>query len=233
MHFYNRNNINLFRIIYLYLASFAMTTDKFVVSCDKDAVYLSRDKANHMFLIEFRAHNPKIRIDVLLTFDIYKMMYELNKDLFDSHHIAYPDPTDPSRAEILFIFKSIMGLGERYTHVYTHMPHLHQSQSQLQQSQNQTQVIQISSANVPKTGDDASSLRHMIPKRAEQIDSDNSNITIHVQPDGHTIQFHYKFKLQMSKPDDMIAIPPFVDKAISTMMKTIFVRMKQFIECLG
>ena len=37
----------------------------------------------------------------------------------------------------------------------------------------------------------------------------------------------------MSKPDDVLPIPPFVDKAIGTMMKTIFVRMKQFIECLG
>jgi len=206
-----------------------MTTEKFTMTCDKDSVYLSRDKANHMFLIEFRAHNPKIRIDALLTFDIYKMMYELNKDLFDSYNIAYPDPADPSRAELLFIFKSIMGLGERYTHVHTHMPHLlNQSRSQMQQAE----VIQVSSVNVPK-GYDASLLKHLIPKRAEQIDSDNSNITVHVQPDGHTIQFHYKFKLKMSKPDDLIAIPPFVDKAIGTMMKTIFVRIKQFIECLG
>ena len=198
-------------------------TEHFVMTCDKDSVYLSRDKANYMYLIEFRAQNHKIRIDALLTFDIYKMMYELNKDLFDSYHIAFPDPEDPSRAEILFIFKSIMGLGERYTHVHTHMPHL--------LNQSYTQVIQITSANVPKSS--PSSLRHLIPKRAEQIDSDNSNITIHVQPDGHTIQFHYKFKLQLSKPGDVISIPPFVDKAVSTMMKTIFVRMKQFIECLG
>ena len=205
--------------------------DKFVMTCDKDSVYLSRDKSKHMYLIEFRAHNPKIRIDALLTFDIYKMMYELNKDLFDSYHIAYPDPADPSRAELLFVFKSIMGLGERYTHVYTDMPHLLPTQQDYTQSQ--SQIIHIMSANVPKTGTVPPMLRHLIPKRAEQIDSDNSNITIHVQPDGHVIQFHYKFKLQMSKPDDVLPIPPFVDKAIGTMMKTIFVRIKQFIECLG
>ena len=208
-----------------------MTTEKFVMTCDKDSVYLSRDKANCMYLIEFRAHNPKIRIDALITFDIYKMMYELNKDLFDSYYIAYPDPADPSRAELLFVFKSIMGMGERYTHVNTHMPHLHQSNLQ-SFDQNQSQNIHIMSENVPK-GSELSLLRYLIPNRAELIDSDNSNITIHVQPDGHVIQFHYKFKLQMSKPDDLIAIPPFVDKAIGAMMKTIFVRMKQFIECLG
>ena len=205
-----------------------MSSEKFVMTCDKDSVYLSRDKPNYMYLIEFRARNEKIRIDALLTFDIYKMMYELNKDLFDSYHIAYPDPADPSRAEILFIFKSIMGLGERYTHVFTDMPHVLKTQTQ---NQTQTQVIEIASMNVPKNS--PSLLRHLIPKRAEQIDSDNSNIIIHVQPDGHVIQFHYKFKLQLSKPDDVISIPPFVDKAVSTMMKTIFVRMKQFIECLG
>ena len=204
---------------------------KYVMTCDKDAVYLSRDKANHMYLIEFRAHNPKIRIDALLNFDIYKMMYELNKDLFDSYHIAFPDPANPSCAELMFVFKSIMGLGERYTHVCTHMPHLLNQLSSSQMQQEQTQVIQISSANVPKT--ETSLLRHLVPKRAEQIDSDNSNITIHVQPDGHTIQFTYEFKLQLSKPDNVISIPPFVDKAIGTMMKTIFVRMKKFIECLG
>lgn len=201
----------------------SVATDRFVMTCDKDSVYLSRDKANHMYLIEFRAHNSKIRIDTLLTFDIYKMMYELNKDLFNSYHIAYPDPADPSRAELLFIFKSILGLGERYTHVHTHMPHL-SNQPHLEKGQ----VICISSANVPNAA--PSQLRHLIPRRAEQIDSDDSNITIHVQPDGHVIQFHYKFKLQLS---NAISIPPFVDKAIGTMMKTIFVRMKQFIECLG
>ena len=201
----------------------------YVLSCDKDSVYLSRDKANHMYLIEFKAVNHKIRIDALLTFDIYKMMYELNKDLFDAYHIAFPDPSDPSRAEILFIFKSVMGLGERYTHVYTHMPHLLQPAHQGEPGQGQ--VIHINSANVPKGTDSA--LKHLIPRRAEQIDSDNSNITIHVQPDGHAIQFYYNFKLQLSKPDDVISIPPFVDKAVSAMMKNIFVRMKQFIEYLG
>lgn len=200
----------------------------YVMSCGKDEVYLSRDKANSMYLIEFRARNPKIRIDALLTFDIYRMMYELNKDLFESHHIVFPDPSDPSRAELLFIFKSIMGLGERYTHVYTHMPHLSHQEPL---AQDQSQVIHVTSANVPKGTDSA--LRHLIPRRAEQIDSDDSHITVHVQPDGHAIQFHYEFKLQLSKPDDVISIPPFVDKAVSTMMKTIFVRMKQFIECLG
>jgi hypothetical protein len=202
--------------------------EHFVLSCDKDFVYLSRDKPKYMYLIEFKAVNPKICIDALLTFDIYKMMYELNKDLFESYHIAFPDQADPSRAELIFIFKSIMGLGERYTHVYTHMPHLSQPSVH---GQGQGQVIYISSANVPKNA--PSQLRHLIPRRAEQIDSDNSNITIHVQPDRHAIQFYYKFKLQLSNPDDVISIPPFVDKAISSMMKTIFVRMKQFIECLG
>jgi len=200
---------------------------KYVMTCDKDSVYLSRDKANHMYLIEFKATNAKIRIDVLLTFDIYKMMFELNKDLFDAYHIAFPDPNDPSCAEILFIFKSVLGLGERYTHVYAHMPHLKQGQT----PPGQGQVIRIISANVPKGSE--SVLKDLIPRRAEQIDSDDSNITIYVQPDAHAMQFHYNFKLQLSKPDDVISVPPFVDKAVSTMMKTIFVRMKQFIECLG
>ena len=208
-----------------------MSTEQFVLKCDKNSVYMSRDKANHMYLIEFRAQNPKICIDALLTFDIYKMMYELNKkDLFDSYHIAFPDPADPSRAELIFIFKSVMGLGERYTHVYTHMPHLSSNQQQ-QLEQGQEYIIHISSANVPK--DAPSQLRHLIPRRAEQIDSDNSNITIHVHSDRHAIQFHYKFKLQLSNPNDVIPIPPFVDKAIGAMMKNIFVRMKQFIEILG
>jgi len=203
-------------------------TENFTLACDKDSVYLSRDKPNYMYLIEFRAHNPKIRIDGLLTFDIYKMMFELNKDLFDSHYIAFPDPNNPSRAEILFIFKSIMGLGERYTHVFTEIPHL---LNVSQVPQNESQVICFNSINVPKNA--PSLLRHLIPKRAEQIDSENSNIVIHVQPDGRTINFYYKFRLMLSKPDDVISIPPFVDKAVSTMMKTIFVRIKQFIECLG
>ena len=164
-----------------------------------------------------------------MTFDIYKLLYELNKDIFVSHHIVYPDPADPSRAEIMFIFKGIMGLGERYTHVYTHMPHLLEPVQDPESGQGR--VIHIRSENVPTTG--PSLLRHLIPRRAEQIDSDNSNITIHVQPDGHTIQFYYKFKLQLSKPGDVVSVPPFVDKAISAMMKNIFVRLKKFIELLG
>jgi hypothetical protein len=190
--------------------------------CEKDSVHLSRDKSNHMNLIEFRAQNLKIRIDSLLTFDIYKMMYELSKDIFDSYHIAFPDPEDPSRAEQLFVYKGVMGLGKRYTHVYTHILHAEQGQGQL---------ICSNSTNVPN--DAPSQLRHFIPNRAEQIDSNNSNMTIHVQPDGHVIQFQYKFKLKISKTDDVISVPPFVDKAVSIMMKTIFVRMKRFIECLG
>ncbi len=200
------------------------------MSCDKDSVYLSRDKARYMYLIEFKLVNPNIYIDVLLTFDIYKMLYELNKDLFHSYNIA-PDPADPSRAELLFIFKSIMGLGERYIHVYTHIPHLSNEPAQ-QPLEGQGQTIYISSVNVLKN-DTQSRLRHLITRRAEQIDSDNSTMTIHVQPDKHGIQFYYNFKMRLSKPDDVIPIPPFVDKAVSTMLKNMFVRMKQFIERLG
>jgi hypothetical protein len=208
----------------------------YVLTCDKDEVYLSRDKANKLYLIEFKATNPNIRIDALLTFDIYKMIYELNKDIFDSYHVAFPDPADPSRAELLFILKSAMGLGERYTHVYTQMPHLlHQGQEQEQdqkgQGQGQGKIIYMISENISK--DAPSALRHLIPRRAEQLDSDDSTITIHVQPDGHAIQFYYQFKLQLSKPGDVISIPPFVDKAVSAIMKNTFVRVKKFIECLG
>ena len=200
--------------------------DKFVMSCDKDSVYLSRDKSSHMYLIEFKSKNPKIRMDTMMTFDIYKLIYELNKDIFVAYHIAYPDPADPSHAELMFIFKSAMGLGERYTHVHAHMPHLLEPRME-----GQGYVVHIHSTNVPENG--PSLLRHLIPKRAEQIDSDNSNITIQVQSDGHGIQFYYKFKLQLSKPGDVITIPPFVEKAIGILMKTIFVRLKQFIECVG
>jgi hypothetical protein len=109
------------------------------------------------------------------------------------------------------------------------MPHLLEPAPE--SGSEQGRVIHIHSVNVPTTG--PSLLRHLIPRRAEQIDSDNSNITIHVQPDGHAIQFYYKFKLQLSKPGDVVSVPPFVDKAISTMMKTIFVRLKKCIEYLG
>jgi len=204
----------------------------YVLTCDKDEVYLSRDKANKLYLIEFKATNPNIRIDALLTFDIYKMIYELNKDIFESYHIAFPDPADPSRAELLFILKSAMGLGERYTHVYTHMPHLlHQGGDQGEEQKGQGKNIYMISENIAK--DAPSALRHLIPRRAEQLDSDDSTITIHVQPDGHAIQFYYQFKLQLSKPGDVISIPPFVDKAVSAIMKNTFVRVKKFIECLG
>jgi hypothetical protein len=179
-----------------------------------------------MYLIEYQSTNQNIRMDTMMTFDIYKLIYELNKDIFVSYHIAYPDPADPSRAEILFIFKSAMGLGERYTHVNAHMPHLLEPRQE-----GQGYVVYIHSTNVAENG--PSLLRHLIPRRAEQIDSDNSNITVHIQPDGHAIKFYYKFKLQLSKPGDVISIPPFVEKAISVMMKTIFVRLKQFIERIG
>ena len=45
-----------------------MVEERYVITCDKDSVYLSRDKANHMYLIEFKAVNSKIRIDAILTF---------------------------------------------------------------------------------------------------------------------------------------------------------------------
>ena len=109
------------------------------------------------------------------------------------------------------------------------MPHL--LNPSYGQSVDQGQVIYISSNNVPKS--DPSQIRHLIPKRAEQIDSDNSLFTVHIQPDRHVIQFYYKFNLKLTKPGDIIPVPPFVDKAVSLMMKTMFVRMKQFIEILG
>lgn len=36
-----------------------MAEEHFVLTCDKESVYLSRDKANHMYLIEYQSQNQK------------------------------------------------------------------------------------------------------------------------------------------------------------------------------
>jgi hypothetical protein len=196
-------------------------TDTYVLSCYKDDVYLSRCKKNHMYLIEFKAVNNKINIRGILNFDLYKMMFELNKDVFESYKIIFPDSDNTSVAEILFIFKTLPGLGERYTHVVACMPHLLESENK--------NLIKIESSNANK---ETSFLKQFIPKNATQIDSDNSSILINVSSDNHSIQFYYNFKMLLSS-DDKIYIPPMVDTIVSKYMKTIFVRIKLFIESLG
>ena len=73
----------------------------FKVVCNKENIHLKRDKINNMFLLQLNANNKNINFYDIINFNIYGVLYELNKDKLEKIEIKKIISKD--EIEILFI----------------------------------------------------------------------------------------------------------------------------------
>ena len=183
--------------------------NNFKILCNKENIYLSKDKEKNMYLLEFKVKNPKIFIPNLINFKIYELLFELNKDVIESVEIKRI--INENEIDVLILFKQFgesFGIKKKFMYVNV----------QIEYSQN---IIYIRS-------NDLSLNDTSITNFYEPMKNDLSFIRIASSEDGHEIDLQNIFKMSVSDE-----LPIFMENITGILMKKIFHRLKLFIENLG
>jgi len=102
------------------MAASSIGSNNFKTICAKDDMVLRKNIDMKLFSLEYVYNNKVIDMSSLININIHNLLYEVNKDIFDSINIQ-PVSHDPDNTEynILYIFKDFGGdLGGFKTYMY-------------------------------------------------------------------------------------------------------------------
>ena len=172
---------------------------------EKDGFKFEKLK-NNAFNISFDVENIKLDLPSLINFDLVKLIYELNSDIYISSNLEkIPDSNAAIVTLLMNHFFADLGLPQRYSHIYM-----------TQETQEKQIVFNACSIyTCPKPNG--------IPDEAQLMPIKYMIITCDI-----ITQNKVDFKCSIVF-DDELRIPPFAEKVIGLMIHKIFTRVKKFI----
>ena len=171
---------------------------------EKDGFKFEKLKDN-AFNLSFNVENSKLNLPSLINFDLVKLIYDLNSDIYISNHLQ--KIPESNAAIIILLMKQFfedLGLPQRYSHLYM--------------TQETTDKQIVFSACSIHTGKPIG-----IPDEAELMPIKYMVITCDIITQ-HNIDFNCSIVFE-----DDLKIPPFAEKVIGIMIHKIFMRVKKFI----
>lgn len=179
----------------------------FKMVCNKENIHLKRDKVNNMFLLQLNASNSNINLYDIVNFNIYRVLYELNKDKIEK--IEIKKVISHEEIEVLFVFKELskdIGLKRKY--MYLHV--------KIQDKPNQRKFLShdIEYENMEEL------------KGYERIRNDYSILIVNFE-NQHKININYFFKFVLVEE-----LPIYMENILGLLMKKLFFNLKLFIENL-
>jgi hypothetical protein len=180
-----------------------MSTEEKVLF-EKEGLKFSKFGSNH-YCTTFYIKNDNIRLADVINFDLIKLMYDLNPDIYEFVQLEKLSDNNAHCLLILKHFFEDLGLPQRYACL-----HIHKS------SVDKTIVFDASSdyANLPENIPTSCK-----PTSIKKIKSICEIITQHEIQFTHNIYF-----------DEVNIMPIFVEKMVGVIVYKIFKRVKQFIE---
>jgi hypothetical protein len=171
---------------------------------EKDGMKFSKihDKK---YTLDFSMENKNILLANVVNFDLIKLIYELNGDIYESVNI---EKINDDEATVVLVMKHLfedLGLPQRYS--YLHMTKIVNNNEIIFRSQS---IYSERPKNIPKD----SELMAM---------KENIGTCKIISP--HKISFSFAVVFE-----DYIKIPQFAEKMIGIILNKIFKRVKQFIE---
>jgi hypothetical protein len=175
---------------------------------DKDGIQMERIEKNK-YSLSFSLHSDRLYLKNLLTFDIIKILYEVNKDIFDDFSMSQSG----ERAEVYFLIKhffSDFGLPQKYMHLNVEKIENEEANTIIFVCQNQNPDLYTSVLKIPSKGD--------------QMEIELIHLTCKLTSD-HCVEMK-----QVMFFDNELNIPSFVEKMAGTLISKTIMRVKQFIE---
>jgi hypothetical protein len=177
---------------------------------DKDEIKMERIDKNK-YILRFSISSDKLYIKKLIGFDIAKILYEVNKDIFDEFDMNLNKNGD--EAEVYFLIKhffSDFGLPQKYMHLQIQKIQDEKSDAILFFCQNANPDLYTSVLNIPSKG--------------EQMNTDLIHIVCNAIND-HKVDVVNTIFL-----NNHVDIPAVVEKMAGILISKMFLKVKQFIE---
>jgi len=162
--------------------------------------------------IQFYLENNNIQLDKIIDFNLIKLMYELNQDIYEKIDLKI---CNENQAILLAISKHLfqdLGISQKYSHL------------KISKTLVRTGKI-IFDLQTQKTDPSERSMSFSIPEKAEQLPIEQFIIACNVI-NQHKIEFGINFKIDI----DTIELPDFVENLLCKIFIKMFKRVKQFIE---
>jgi len=166
------------------------------------------------YKIQFYLENNNIKLDNIIDFNLIKLLYELNHDIYEKIDLHV---LDANEAILIAINKHLfqdLGITQKYS--------LLKIKKAILKKENKI-VFDLQSIN--KINPDEHSMSHLIPEKAEQLPIDHFTIVCNVI-NQHKIDIVIDFKIDT----DLIELPDFMENALCKIFIKMFKRVKQFIE---
>jgi hypothetical protein len=168
--------------------------------------------ANGEYNIHFYLENNNIHLDNIIDFNLIKLLYELNHDIYEKIELKIVNDTEVTLLAISKHLFQDLGISQKYTHLNI-----------TKKIQDTNKIIfDLQTVNPNST---EYSMTHLIPKKAEQLPIEHFIIVCNVI-NQHKIEFTIDFKIDT----DTIELPVFVESALCKIFVKMFKRVKQFIE---
>lgn len=175
-----------------------------IILTEKNGFVFKKTNENH-FTLHFSMFNQNIRLSEVINFDLIKLIYDLNPDVYENINL---EKLDDNNCILVLLMKNLfedIGLPQRYTHVL------------LGKKISNNQIIFTSTPLVNQKPS-------WVPKDAELMGLKKMTSTCKIITD-HYIDFTFDIIFE-----DYVKIPPFIEKMIGGIINKIFIRVKQFIE---
>ena len=195
----------------------------FKTICSKDDVLLKLRRqepgsiVKNTFMIDFDINNPEASLVKFCSYNIFKLMFELNRE--DAiQELRLTEPTDDSRAQILIVFKrkgDDVGIKQKYLRLNLNMIMLPIP------SGGTNYVFEGAPIGIGKYSGD---LTYTAPGSEEVIDVDA------ILCMSLTTDHHIRVQFMLSVPAPARQQPSYIENSLGIVMKKIMSRTKMFIE---
>lgn len=181
-----------------------MNAEEPLVLLRRDGFEFIKKRKNH-YSLSFSMTNKNIVLHKILDFNLVKLIYDLNTDIY---LYANLEKVDENKAIITLLMKHLfedLGLPQRFSYV--------------------TIERKVVDNKTLFTGQSIKTHRPPnVPDESELMAIKNMNIEC-TSLDDHHVTFHVDVIFE-----DYVIIPPFAEKMINVILNKIFIRVKQFIE---
>ena len=191
--------------------------NNFKTICAKDDMILRKNVDMKLFSLEYVYKNNGFDLTSLINVNIHNLLYEVNKDIFESIEIQPVSPApDNTDYNILYVLKDIGGdLGGFKTYMYV------STKINKRFAGNGTTEINFTSKSIPYVHHS-----EMIAQKYKLIEYP-LYIRKYILLTSNHIQVLHMFKL---KPEHEAELTVTVENAISIMIKKMYMRLKYAVE---
>lgn len=170
----------------------------------KEGFTFAKNKKNN-YVLTFQMENNYIILPKIIDFNLIKLIYDLNGDIYEKVHLQ---KIDDDQCKLVMVMKHLfedIGLPQRYSHLH------------ITKNTRQNNITFVSNSIYSERPEG-------IPEMAEQMSINHMICDCNVI-NNHKISFNCNILFE-----ENVHIPPFAEKLVGLILFKIFNRVKQFVE---